>query len=229
MSAARDAGVNTTWAGCGPGRGAGGTGTTGWRSTVRRHVAQWRRSQTRAMLWRSVRGRVQGGAGTFGGRGGGGAATWEGARRRSDASDVCVVLGVERSSRRSPSRPALSSRGGGRRGGRWAAAHLQYHCPPHYALQLLLAWRLFTHPPVPSATAGHAPHLISPFELRTATAAVYLSDHLPAAPRPGPPTQLGFSMLGMWHSSPGRGGDRRGTLLPRSRGDGPRSVVAGGA
>ena len=38
--------------------------------------------------------------------------TWEGARRRSDASDVCVVLRVERSSRRRPSRPALSSSGG---------------------------------------------------------------------------------------------------------------------
>ena len=38
--------------------------------------------------------------------------TWEGARRRSDASDVCVVLRVERSSRRSSSRLALSSRGG---------------------------------------------------------------------------------------------------------------------
>ena len=112
MSAARDAGVNTTWAGCGPGRGAGGSGTTSWRSTVRRHVAQWRRSQTRAMLWRGVRGRVQGGVGTCGGRGGGGAATWGGGRRRSDPSDVCVVLRVERSSRRTPSRPALSSRGG---------------------------------------------------------------------------------------------------------------------
>ena len=44
--------------------------------------------------------------------GGGGAATWEGAQLRSDASDVCVVLRVERSSRRSSSRPALSSRGG---------------------------------------------------------------------------------------------------------------------
>ena len=44
--------------------------------------------------------------------GGGGAVTWEGARRRSDASDVCVVLKVERNSRRSSSRPALSSRGG---------------------------------------------------------------------------------------------------------------------
>ena len=82
-----------------------------------------------------------------------------------------------------------------------SAAHLQYHCPPHYALQLLLAWRLFTHPPVLSATAGHSPHLVSPFELRTATAAVYLTGHLPAAPQLGPPTQLGFSMLGMWHST----------------------------
>ena len=53
--------------------------------------------------------------------GGAEAVTWEGARRRSDASDVCVVLRVERSSRRSPSRPALSSKGGGRRGGRWSA------------------------------------------------------------------------------------------------------------
>ena len=69
MSVARDEGENTTWAGCGPGRGAGGSVTTGWRSTVRRHVAQWRRSQTRAMLWRSVRGWVQGGVGTCGGRG----------------------------------------------------------------------------------------------------------------------------------------------------------------
>ena len=76
-------------------------------------MAQWRSSQTRAMLWRSVWGWVLGGVGTCGGRGGGGgAATWEGARRRSDASDVCVVLRVERSSRRSSSRPALSSRGG---------------------------------------------------------------------------------------------------------------------
>ena len=112
MSAARDVGVNTTWAGCGPGSGAGGSGTTGRRSTVRRQVAQWRRSQTRAMLWRGVWGWVLGGAGTCGGRGGGGAVTWEGARRRSDASDVCVVLRVERSLRRSSSRPALSSRGG---------------------------------------------------------------------------------------------------------------------
>ena len=44
--------------------------------------------------------------------GGGGAVTWEGARRRSDARDVCVVPRVERSSRRSPSRPALSSSAG---------------------------------------------------------------------------------------------------------------------
>ena len=64
------------------------------------------------MLWRSVWGWVLGGVGTCGGRGGGGAVTWEGAQRRSDASDVCVVLRVERSSRRSSSRPALSSRGG---------------------------------------------------------------------------------------------------------------------
>ena len=31
--------------------------------------------------------------------GGGGAVAWEGARRRSDASDVCVALRVERSPR----------------------------------------------------------------------------------------------------------------------------------
>ena len=72
MSAARDEGENKTWAGCGPGRGAGGSGTTGWQSTVRRHVAQCRRSQTRAMLWRSVRSWVQGGVGTCGVRGGAG-------------------------------------------------------------------------------------------------------------------------------------------------------------
>ena len=82
-----------------------------------------------------------------------------------------------------------------------SAAHLQHHCPPHYALQLLLAWHLFTHPPILAATAGHSPRLVTPFELRTATTAVYLSERLPAAPRPGPPTQLGFSLLGMWHSS----------------------------
>ena len=75
-------------------------------------MSQWRRSQTRAILWRSVRGWVQGSVGTCGGEGGGGAVTWEGAGRRSDASNVCLVLRVERSSRRSPSRPALSSRGG---------------------------------------------------------------------------------------------------------------------
>ena len=64
------------------------------------------------MLWHSVWGWVQGGVGTCGGRGGGRAVTWEGAQRKSDASDVCVVLRVERSSQRSPARPALSSRGG---------------------------------------------------------------------------------------------------------------------
>ena len=112
MSAARDGGVNMTWAGCGPGSGARGSGTTGRRSTVRRQLAQWRRSQTRAMLWCSVWGWVLGGVGTCCGREGGGAVTWEGARWRSDASNVCVVPRVERSSRRSCSRPALSSRGG---------------------------------------------------------------------------------------------------------------------
>ena len=70
MSAARDEGENTTWAGCGPGSGAGQSGTTGRRSTVRRHVAQWRRSQTRAMLCRSVRGWVLGRVGTCEGGGG---------------------------------------------------------------------------------------------------------------------------------------------------------------
>ena len=74
--------------------------------------------------------------------------------------------------------------------------------PPHYALQLLLAWRLFTHPPILAATAGHSPRHVTPFELRTATTAVYLSERLPVAPRPGPPTELGFSLLGMWHSPP---------------------------
>ena len=82
-----------------------------------------------------------------------------------------------------------------------SAAGLQYHCAPHYALQLLLAWRLFTHPPILAATAGHFPRLVTPLELCTATTAVYLSEHLPAAPRPGPPMQLGVSLLGMWHSS----------------------------
>ena len=38
-----------------------------------------------------------------------------------------------------------------------SAARLQYHSPPHYALQLLLSWRLFTHPPILAATAGHSP------------------------------------------------------------------------
>ena len=52
------------------------------------------------MLWRCVWGWVLGGVGTCGGKGGGGGAVArEGARRRSDASDVCVVLRVERSPR----------------------------------------------------------------------------------------------------------------------------------
>ena len=72
MSAARDVGANTTWAGCGPRSGAGRSGTTGRRSTVRCQVARWWRSRTRAMLWRSVWGWVLGGVGTCGGRGGGG-------------------------------------------------------------------------------------------------------------------------------------------------------------
>ena len=52
------------------------------------------------MLRRSVWGWVLGGVGACGGRGGGGGAVaWEGARWRSDVSDVCVVLRVERSPR----------------------------------------------------------------------------------------------------------------------------------
>ena len=47
MSAARDNGVNITWAG--NGLGSGGLAS---RSTMRRHVAQCRRSQTRATLCR---------------------------------------------------------------------------------------------------------------------------------------------------------------------------------
>ena len=66
-----DVGANTAWVGCGPGSGAGGSGTTGRRSTVRCQVARWWRSRTRAMLWRSVWGWVLGGVGTCGGRGGG--------------------------------------------------------------------------------------------------------------------------------------------------------------
>ena len=71
MSAARDVGANTALVGCGPGSGAGGSGTTGRRSTVRCQVPRWWRSRTRAMLWRSVWGWVLGGVGTCGGRGGG--------------------------------------------------------------------------------------------------------------------------------------------------------------
>ena len=71
MSAARDVGANTAWVGCGPGSGAGGSGTTGRRSPVRCQVARWWRSRTRAMLWRSVWGWVLGGVGACGGRGGG--------------------------------------------------------------------------------------------------------------------------------------------------------------
>ena len=52
------------------------------------------------MLWRSVWGWVLGGPGDVRREGGGGGAVaWEGARRRSDVSDVCVVLRVERSPR----------------------------------------------------------------------------------------------------------------------------------
>ena len=87
MSAARDVGVNTTCAGCGPGSGVGGGGTTGRGSSVRRCCG----AVCGAGCW-AAWGRVAGG-------GGGGAVAWEGARRRSDVSDVCVVLRVGRSPR----------------------------------------------------------------------------------------------------------------------------------
>ena len=51
------------------------------------------------MLWRSVWGWVLGGVGTCGGGGGGRGGAWEGARRGSDVSDVCVVLRAERNPR----------------------------------------------------------------------------------------------------------------------------------
>ena len=51
------------------------------------------------MLWRSVWGWYWAAWGRAAGGGGGGAVAWEGARRRSDVSDVCVVLRVERSPR----------------------------------------------------------------------------------------------------------------------------------
>ena len=72
MSAAQDEGQNTTWAGCGPGRGARGSRITGRRSTVRRHVVQCWRSQTRAMLCRRVSGWELGGVVMCRGGGGGG-------------------------------------------------------------------------------------------------------------------------------------------------------------
>ena len=90
MSAARDVGANTTWAGCGPGSGVGGSGTTGRRSTVRCQVARWWRSRTKAMLWRSVWGRVLGGVGTCGGRGGGGG-RWRGRGHGGGVTSVTCV------------------------------------------------------------------------------------------------------------------------------------------
>ena len=81
MSAARDVGLNTTWAGCGPGSGAGGSGTTGRRSTVRRQVAQWQglvgggAEQVRPVVGRRCgevdEGGVRRGASTVGASGGG--------------------------------------------------------------------------------------------------------------------------------------------------------------
>ena len=65
--------------------------------------------------------------GTCGGRGGGGE-MWLGAWRRMDTSDVCAVLGVDRSTERSIALSALFSRASGvqrrrasivRWGGRW--------------------------------------------------------------------------------------------------------------
>ena len=72
MSAARDVGVNTTCAGCGPGSGVGGGGTTGQRSTVRRCCG----AVCGAGYW-AAWGRVAGGgaAGRWRGRGHGGGVT----------------------------------------------------------------------------------------------------------------------------------------------------------
>ena len=66
MSAARDVGANTTWGGCGPGSGAGGSGTTRRRSTVRRCCG----AVCGAGCW-AARGRAAGGGGGGGGVGGG--------------------------------------------------------------------------------------------------------------------------------------------------------------
>ena len=68
-------------------------------STVRCQVARWWRSRTRAMLGAVCGAGCWAAWGRAAGGGGGGAVAWEGARRRSDASDVCVVLRVERSPR----------------------------------------------------------------------------------------------------------------------------------
>ena len=67
----RRGGEHDVGRGAAPGAVPGGAGPQDGGSTVRRQVAQWRRSQTRAMLWRSVWGWVLGGVGTCGGEGGG--------------------------------------------------------------------------------------------------------------------------------------------------------------
>ena len=87
-----------------------------------------------------------------------------------------------------------------------AKSHLHYHCHTP-TLPCNSTWRgaLFVYPPVLVATAGYPAHLITPFKLRTATAKVFLTIHIPAAPLPGPASQLGFSMLGMWHTASPRG------------------------
>ena len=76
MSAARDVGANTTWAGCGPGSGAGGSGTTGRWSTVRCQVGD---AVAQCVgLGAGRRGDVRregGGAGRWRGRGHGGGVT----------------------------------------------------------------------------------------------------------------------------------------------------------
>ena len=115
-SAARDIGANTTRAGNGPGSGAGWRGSTGGRSTVRRQVAWCRRSQTSAMLCRRGSGWGSSGYGTCGRRGEAGAETWQGAERRTDSSDVCVVMRTVRSSTRSADLSVLGKRRGVPRG-----------------------------------------------------------------------------------------------------------------
>ena len=77
MSAARDVGANTTWAGCGPGSGAGGSGTTGRRSTVRCQVGDAVAQCVGLGAGRrgDVRREGGGGAGRWRGRGHGGGVT----------------------------------------------------------------------------------------------------------------------------------------------------------